>query len=61
MDVALRALAQVFLLEVVYREQDLDIDHLVKVTRDPFELGGDVAAQGGRDLEVVTADRQIHE
>jgi len=41
-------------------QQDLYIHHLVKVSKNAFELGHDVTAQRGCDLQVMPANRQIH-
>ena len=60
MDIAFSALPLLLFLLLLYRQQHLDIHHLVKMSGDPIEFGGDVAAQGGGDFEVVTADRQVH-
>jgi hypothetical protein len=59
-DIAFGALAAFFLLLVLDTEQNLDVDHLVKVSRDAVELLGDVIAQGGGNFQMVTADCQIH-
>ena len=49
-----------FSLQLLDRQQDVDVDDLVEVPRDAVQLGEHVLAQRGRDFEVVTADRQIH-
>ena len=60
-NVALRPLAAFLFLLLFHREDHLDIDHLVEMSRDPVQLARDVGAQGRCDVEVMTADRQIHE
>ena len=60
-DVALGALPAFLLLLLFHREDHPHIDHLVEMTRDPIELVRDIAAKRGSDVEVMTADRQIHE
>ena len=46
MDIAFRSLPLFLLLLLLYRQQYLDVDNLVKMAGDPVQLGGDVVAQG---------------
>jgi hypothetical protein len=57
---AFGSLASFLFLHVVNGEKDLHIHDLIKMPGDPVQFGRHVAAQGGRNLEVVAADRQIH-
>ena len=46
--------------ELVHRQHHVDIDHVVEVPRDAIELGDDVIAERGRDVEVVAGQVQVH-
>jgi hypothetical protein len=60
MDIALGALSPLLLLLFLDSEQNLDINHLIKMPGDSIKLGGDIVAQGGGDFKVVSTDRQVH-
>jgi hypothetical protein len=60
MHIAFSALASFLFFHVVYRQQDFDIHHLVKVSGYSIQLGFYIAAQCGGNFKMVTADRQIH-
>jgi hypothetical protein len=59
-DIALGTLPSFLFLLLLYGEQHLDIDHLVKMSHDSIKLGRDITAQGRGNFKMVTADRQIH-
>ena len=59
-NVAFSALAFFLLFLLFNGEQYFDIDHLVKMSSDAVQFACDIAAQGGGNFEVVTADREIH-
>ena len=48
------------LLQLLHGEDDVDVDHMIKVTRHAFQLAGDVFTNGRRDFEVVSTDLQVH-
>jgi hypothetical protein len=58
---AFGALSSFFFFLFFYREEDFDIHHLVKMTRNPINLGCNVRPQRWGDLEVMSTDRQVHE
>jgi hypothetical protein len=58
--IAFGSLSEFFLLHVVNRQEDFDVDHLVKVSGNSIEFCGHITAQGGGDFKVVAADRQVH-
>jgi hypothetical protein len=60
MNIALRSLAALFLLLLFHCEQHFDIYNLVKMPHDAIQFGRHIAAQGRGNLQVMTADRQIH-
>ena len=49
-----------FLLELVHRHDDVDVYYLIEVARDPAELCSDVFAYCRCDIEVVSAQVQVH-
>jgi hypothetical protein len=59
-NIALCALAALFLLLIVHGQSYLHIHHLVEVAYDAIKLGRYITAHGGSDFQVLTADRQIH-
>jgi hypothetical protein len=60
MHIAFSALASFLFLHVVYRQQNLDVDYLIKVPGDSIQFAGYITTQCGCNFEMVTADRQIH-
>ena len=42
-------------------QQDVDVYHLIEMPRHAVQLVDDVLAQGGRDFEMMSADRQVHQ
>ena len=54
-------LTSFLLTELLDGQQHVDVDDLVEVARDAIHLREHIFPQGGRDVEVMTADRQIHE
>src|SRR5687767_13598370 len=48
------------LRELVRGEDDVGVDHVVEMARDPGHLGLHVAAQRGSHFEVMAADVQVH-
>ena len=48
------------LLQLVHREDDSHVDHMIEMVPNAFEFVGDVLAQCGRYDEMMTADRKIH-
>src|SRR3954452_7271190 len=44
---------------LVDAQHHTDIDHMIEMPRDPFQLVDDISADCGRDLEVVSGDMQV--
>jgi hypothetical protein len=59
-DIALCTLSEVFFFEVVYGQQNPDIDNLVEMPGDFVQFARHVIAQGWGDVKVVSADGQVH-
>jgi hypothetical protein len=59
-NIALRSLPSLLLFLIFHRQQHFDIHDLVKMPCDSIKFARNVAAQGWGDLEMMTADRQIH-
>jgi len=60
MNIALGSLPSLFFLLFLHSKQHFDIHNLVKMPNDPIKLACNVTTQGWGDLEVMTADRQVH-
>lgn len=60
MNIALRSLPSFFFLLFFQRKQHFDIHDLIKMPNNPIKFARNVTAQGWGDLEVMTADRQVH-
>src|ERR1700752_4304210 len=50
-----------FVLQLLHRQDAVDVGHVVEVALDLGELGSDVVAQGFRDVDVMTRDAQLHD
>ena len=61
MDIALGTLPSLFLLFLLKRENNFDINHQVKVAGYSIKRGRDVISESRGNFEMVTADRQVHE
>ncbi len=46
--------------QLLYGEHEMRVDDVIEVAQDALELLLDVGAQGGRDLDVMTGDAQLH-
>lgn len=57
---AFGSLPEFFFLLLFDGEEDFDIDDLVEMSNDTIKFGRDIAAQGGGNFKMVTADRQVH-
>jgi hypothetical protein len=60
MNVALRSLSPFFFFLIFDREQNFDIDNLIKVPHNSIKLSCDITAQSRCNFKVMTADRQVH-
>ena len=49
------------LLQLLDRQQHVDVDDLVEVARHAIQLCEHVLTQSGRHFEVMSADRQVHQ
>src|SRR5258706_3508815 len=50
-----------FLLELFHRENHVDVDDMIEMTRDARELAGHVIAHCGSDVHVMAAQMKIHD
>jgi|GEM_PF-2733691 len=60
MNIALRSLPSFFFLLFFQSKQHFDIHDLIKMPNNPIKFARNVTAQSWGDLEVMTADRQVH-
>jgi hypothetical protein len=60
MNIAFGSLPSFFFLLLLHGKQHFDIHNLVKMPNDSIKLACNVTTQGWGDLEVMTADRQVH-
>ena len=49
------------LSQLVHRQDDVDVDHVVEMPRDALELRDDVVADRGRDVEMMAGEVQVHQ
>ena len=59
-NVALGALPSFLFLLLFNREENFDIDHLIKMSGYSIKLGRDVTSERWGNFEMMTADRQVH-
>jgi hypothetical protein len=53
-------LAALLFFELFNGQEDIDINHLVKVPRDAVQLGQHILSEGWGHFQVMSADLQIH-
>src|SRR5689334_7549923 len=48
------------LLQLVHRQHDVHVDHVIEVARHALQLVAHVAAERGRDVDMVAGELQVH-